>query len=274
MKTKIKSLLFISFFTVATSFLNSQSLLSKLDSEFPDKPVYEIATFKTTRIGLGHSIEVRKKGALEISLYNRYWNIPDFKGQRFLADVVSTRYGLDYAFSDNFTLGLGYTNHDKIFDGFIKYRLFKQKRGSKKQTYPNFWDVSVAGHISSGETIHQGAIREIKEEIGLTILHNDLEFITIRKNVNKFSSGIIDCEFQHVFLAKLNTKIDNLIIQKEEIDDIRLFSFNEIIECQKYNNSNYKIVPADMTYYSYIIDIISKKINLKVPKINIFNKFN
>jgi isopentenyldiphosphate isomerase len=134
-----------------------------------------------------------------------------------------------------------------------------QKRGSKKQTYPNFWDVSVAGHISSGETIHQGAIREIKEEIGLKILHNDLEFITIRKNVNKFSSGIIDCEFQHVFLAKLTTKIDNLNIQKEEIDDVRLFSFDEIIECQNFNNSNYKIVPADMTYYTYIIDIISKK---------------
>ena len=139
------------------------------------------------------------------------------------------------------------------------HNILMQKRGSKKQTYPNFWDVSVAGHISSGETIHQGAIREIKEEIGLTILHNDLEFITIRKNVNKFSSGIIDCEFQHVFLAKLTTKIDNLNIQKEEIDDVRLFSFDEIIECQNFKNSNYKIVPADMTYYSYIIDIISKK---------------
>ena len=140
-----------------------------------------------------------------------------------------------------------------------EHNILMQKRGSKKQTYPNFWDVSVAGHISSGETIHQGAIREIKEEIGLTILHNDLEFITIRKNVNKFSSGIIDCEFQHVFLAKLTTKIDNLNIQKEEIDDVRLFSFDEIIECQNFNNSNYKIVPADMTYYTYIIDIISKK---------------
>ena len=140
-----------------------------------------------------------------------------------------------------------------------EHSILMQKRGSKKQTYPNFWDVSVAGHISSGETIYQGAIREIKEEIGLTILHSDLEFITIRKNVNKFSSGIIDCEFQHVFLAKLTTKIDNLNIQKEEIDDVRLFSFDEIIECQNFKNSNYKIVPADMTYYTYIIDIISKK---------------
>ena len=111
---------------------NAQGLLEKLDNEFPNKPVYEIATFKTTRIGLGHSIETRKKGALEISLYNRYWNIPNFEGQRFLADVVSTRYGLDYAFSNNFTLGLGYTNHDKITDGFLKYKLLKQRKNSKK----------------------------------------------------------------------------------------------------------------------------------------------
>ena len=120
------------FFIVYSNSINSQSLLDKLNNEFPDNPVYEIASFKTTRIGLGHSIETRKKGALEISLYNRYWNIPDFKGQRFLADVVSTRYGLDYAFSDNFTVGLGYTNHDKITDGFLKYKLLKQRKGSKR----------------------------------------------------------------------------------------------------------------------------------------------
>jgi hypothetical protein len=129
---------------VYSNSINSQSLLDKLNDEFPDKPVYEIASFKTTRIGLGHSIETRKKGALEISLYNRYWNIPNFKGQRFLADVVSTRYGLDYAFSDNFTVGLGYTNHDKITDGFLKYKLLKQRKGSKK----GFLSVTLVQAIS------------------------------------------------------------------------------------------------------------------------------
>lgn len=120
------------FFLVVGSSIQAQDLLDKLNTEFPNNTVYEIATFKTTRIGLGHSIETRKKGALEISLYNRYWNIPNFEGQRFLADVVSTRYGLDYAFSDNFTVGLGYTNHDKITDGFLKYKLLRQRKNSKK----------------------------------------------------------------------------------------------------------------------------------------------
>lgn len=122
----------IVFFVGISSSLHSQNLLDKLNKEFPDTPVYEIATFKTTRIGLGHAIETRKKGTLEISLYNRYWNIPNFEGQRFLADVVSTRYGLGYSFSDNFTFGLGYTNHDKITDGFAKYKILKQRQNSKK----------------------------------------------------------------------------------------------------------------------------------------------
>jgi hypothetical protein len=119
-------------FMVLSSSIHAQDLLDKLSKEFPDKPVYEIATFKTSRIGLGHSIETRKKGALEISLYNRYWDIPNFNGQRFLTDKVSTRYGLDYAFTDNFTAGLGYTNHDKITDGFFKYKLFKQQKDGNK----------------------------------------------------------------------------------------------------------------------------------------------
>lgn len=131
MKNKHTLKIFILFFIGAIA-TNAQDLLDKLQKEFPKEPIYKLATFKTTRIGLGHSVETRKKGALEISLYNRYWNIPNFDSQRFLADVVSTRFGLDYAFTDNFTVGFGYTNHDKITDGFFKYKLFKEQEDAKK----------------------------------------------------------------------------------------------------------------------------------------------
>lgn len=119
-------------FVFVSSSINAQGLLDKLANEFPDKPVYEIATFKTTRVGLGQSIETRKQGTLQISIYNRYWNIPNFKGQRFLADKVSTRFGFDYAITDDFTIGGGYTNFDKIYDGFLKYKLLKQRKKWKK----------------------------------------------------------------------------------------------------------------------------------------------
>ncbi|MDG1384280.1 MAG: NUDIX domain-containing protein, partial [Flavobacteriaceae bacterium] len=47
--------------------------------------------------------------------------------------------------------------------------LLLQKRSLTKETFPGFWDVSVAGHVSAGESILEGAIREVKEEIGLNI---------------------------------------------------------------------------------------------------------
>ncbi|SEC31049.1 hypothetical protein SAMN04489761_2643 [Tenacibaculum sp. MAR_2009_124] len=113
----------------------AQNLLSKLDKEYPNKPVFEIATFKTTRIGLGHSIETRKQGALEISLSNRFWNHKEGTTQRFLADEVSIRFGLDYAITDNFTVGAGYTNFDKITDSFLKYKFVRQAKGAKKSPF-------------------------------------------------------------------------------------------------------------------------------------------
>jgi len=174
------------FFIVFTSSINAQDLLDKLEKEFPDKPVYEIATFKTTRIGLGHSIETRKKGALELAIYNRYWNIPNFEGQRFLADVVSTRFGLDYAFSDNFTFGLGYTNHDEIFDGFLKYKLLKQRQNSKKgfvsitllqtvshrkleNTNGNIYNQTTSSDDKYGFTSQILIARKINQDISLQI---------------------------------------------------------------------------------------------------------
>ncbi|WP_299014027.1 DUF5777 family beta-barrel protein [uncultured Polaribacter sp.] len=111
---------------------NAQDLLEQLQKELPNTYQNELASFKSTRIGLGHSVETRQKGALQLSFYNRYWNKPTETEQSFLADEVTRRYGLDYAFTDKFTIGLGYTNFDKITDGHLKYRLFQQKKDAKK----------------------------------------------------------------------------------------------------------------------------------------------
>lgn len=118
--------------TFGSLHVKAQSLLDKLNKELKTDTLTALATFKTTRLGLSHSTETRKKGALQFSVYFRYWDTPSATSQNFLADEVSTRYGLDYAFTDNFTVGVGYTNFDKITDGYFKYKLVKQKRNNKK----------------------------------------------------------------------------------------------------------------------------------------------
>ena len=136
--------------------------------------------------------------------------------------------------------------------------LLLQKRSLSKQTFPGFWDVSVAGHVSFGESILQAALREVKEEIGLDIQPEDLKLLDIRKNTNRFKNGIVDCEYQHVFLVKLETTISKLKIQESEVDAVRLFSFEELKNCMSQNDPIYKIVPADMSYYQFVMDAVMK----------------
>jgi len=45
--------------------------------------------------------------------------------------------------------------------------VFLQKRSLKKDRQPGLWDSSASGHVDSGETYDAGAVRELREEIGL-----------------------------------------------------------------------------------------------------------
>ena len=45
--------------------------------------------------------------------------------------------------------------------------VFLQKRSASKDTNPNCWDSSAAGHVDSGEHYLTAAVREIEEELGV-----------------------------------------------------------------------------------------------------------
>ncbi len=111
--------------------INAQDLLETLENEYPDTPQYEFATFKASRISIGHSIETRKKGVLEIQAFNRFWNIPNYRAQSFVADKLSARLALEYGISDRLTFGAGGSTLDGIFDGFLKYKLIQQRSDGK-----------------------------------------------------------------------------------------------------------------------------------------------
>jgi len=45
--------------------------------------------------------------------------------------------------------------------------LFLQKRAQTKDEFPGYYDSSAAGHVNSGESYHEAAERELKEELGI-----------------------------------------------------------------------------------------------------------
>ncbi len=141
-----------------------------------------------------------------------------------------------------------------------KGQVLLQQRAKNKDTYPLLWDVSVAGHIGTGEKAELAAIRETKEEIGLTIQEEALEKIGVYKSMQKHHETLIDNEFHHTFLCELKIPITVLHKQESEVANLKLIPIKEFekeIECEK-NFKSY--VPHTKTYYQYIIEAIKSKL--------------
>ena len=131
-------------------------------------------------------------------------------------------------------------------------KILMQQRGFTKKTYPGLWDVSVAGHVHAGESIEDAALREIKEEVGLTIKIHQLHKVAIRKGERKHPNGILDNEFYHVFIVELKQPIAHLKKQDEEVAAIQLFD----IEILKGTNENISMVPNTSEYFQFIFSEI------------------
>ncbi|NND14700.1 MAG: NUDIX domain-containing protein [Eudoraea sp.] len=140
-------------------------------------------------------------------------------------------------------------------------RVLLQQRGPDKSTFPMLWDVSVAGHVASGESIADAAIREIDEEIGLRVDEKELEKLGVFKSVQKHHDSLIDKEFHHTFLCELNTPLSALRKQDSEVEALKLvplFTFAEEIwglaRPQRY-------VPHEPSYYKAVIKAIKARYN-------------
>lgn len=70
-----------------------------------------------------------------------------------------------------------------------KGELFLQKRSKTKDICPGMWSISVSGHVDHGESYETAAIREMKEEIGLSSALQFLDkYIIHGETENEFSA--------------------------------------------------------------------------------------
>jgi len=71
--------------------------------------------------------------------------------------------------------------------------VFLQKRSMSKDKCPGLWDSSASGHVDSGEAYDATAVRELREEIGLTAAQTPERILRIEACVET------DAEFVWVY---------------------------------------------------------------------------
>jgi isopentenyldiphosphate isomerase len=96
--------------------------------------------------------------------------------------------------------------------------LWLQKRSKNKKIQPGKWDTSVGGHVSSGEKINEALMREVKEELGIDILPNELLYSYVMKNE-------IESELVYTFRGIHNGPF---IWPQEEIDAAKFWKIRDI----------------------------------------------
>ena len=125
--------------------------------------------------------------------------------------------------------------------------LLVQKRSPQKDSYPNQWDISSAGHVPAGENSIEGAIREIKEELGIDTNKEDLKLLFTLKKKSVLKNGtFINNEFDDVYLAKLDFDITKLILQTEEVSEVKLITVDDLEKVLLSKDSTF--VPHDEEY--------------------------
>lgn len=138
MKNKILVIsLIIYFLFLSTSA--QDNLLDQLREEDETEWNTPTFTFKAIRLINGHTVETREKGNLEFLISHRFGRINSGAYQFFGMDQANMRLGLDYAWEDWLTLGIGRNSFNKMYDGFVKISLYQQSQGKIKLPVTLVW---------------------------------------------------------------------------------------------------------------------------------------
>ena len=110
----------------------SKMLEAQMKAEEKNKTEYVTATFKTTRLINGHSVENTAKHVLDVKIDHRFGTLNGGPYEFFGLDNATMRLGFDYGITNDFMVGIGRSTFEKTFDAFFKWKILKQSTGKHK----------------------------------------------------------------------------------------------------------------------------------------------
>jgi hypothetical protein len=122
----------LAIFIVALAPVFSQDDLMDIFGEEEPTIDYAYASFKTTRIAVGQSIENPPNGNLIFVVSHHFGAVNQGWYEFFGLDQATTRIGFEYGVNDWLAIGIGRSTMNKTFDGFVKVKLLRQSSGARK----------------------------------------------------------------------------------------------------------------------------------------------
>ncbi len=130
-----------------------------------------------------------------------------------------------------------------------KNEILIQQRSDNKDKNAGMWDISVAGHISTGQDSLSAAAREINEEVAVNLDYNvdikDFRYMYYFRKEQMFSDDFIERQFYDFFILRQNgLSSENIKFQESEVQAVKFVTVSELQEMRENN----EIVKRDECY--------------------------
>ena len=130
-----------------------------------------------------------------------------------------------------------------------KNEILLQQRSKEKEKNAGMWDISVAGHISTGQDALSAAAREINEEVSVNLGYKvdikSFRYMFSYRTQAKYADDFIENQFYDFFILRQNgLTTDNIKFQSSEVQNIKFVSISELNEMREKNI----LVPREECY--------------------------
>lgn len=109
----------------------------------------------------------------------------------------------------------------------------------QKDSFPGCYDISSAGHIPAGVDYIPSALRELKEELGIQASADqliDCGMHRVHADEVFYGERFLDNQISKVFLLWLDIDIEDITVQKEEIDSVMWIDFDKCKQAVENNS--------------------------------------
>ncbi|WP_044513547.1 DUF5777 family beta-barrel protein [Hymenobacter sp. DG25B] len=216
---------------VATPAQAQDDLLNQLEEQTPPPTGSSVvdATFKSSRLINGHTIQTPGQGTMVFLISHRFGTLNSGAYNFFGLDQATIRLGLEYGFTDRLTIGVGRSSLEKTLDSFVKYKALRQTTGAHPMP------VSVTLFASSALT---------------TLKYNDQVERTLTRRMTYSYQALIARKFSpELSLQLMPTLIHrNLVATEQDQHDVYAIGFGGRQKLTKRTSLNleyYYLVPAN-----------------------------
>jgi hypothetical protein len=124
-------ILFLFSLIIPSVTLYAQDIDQLLQETTGNETEYTTATFKSTRIINGQSVERMPVGQLDFRISHRFGQFNSGSYNLWGLDQANIHLGLDYGITNWLMVGIGRGTYEKTYDGSLKFTLFRQSKGKR-----------------------------------------------------------------------------------------------------------------------------------------------